>query len=206
MKKFKKIISLGLATMAAVSAMSFNVFAAEMEIHSETDDAKIEWLTENNNAFSDTVVFPVVELSDNIAEDEKQEIIEKTLDDIKNNNNLNTMASIGVAQGTAIFRKGNSTSCELYISWTGTEFVSMFSFSNFKVQSTRLISPTIYSNIGGSTVKCEYAATSGYAKVLDINIPTNVETVRAVVTNPACCTLSEGWIYGTALNQSVTIN
>ena len=206
MKTFKKVVAMGLATIAAVLTMSFNVFASEMEIHSETDDTKIEWLAENNNAFSDTVVFPVVELPDNITEDEKQEIVEKTLDDINNNNNLNTMASIGVAQGTAIFRSGNSTSCELYISWTGTELVSMFSFSNFKVQSTRLISPTVYSNIGGSTIYCDYAATSGYAKVLDINIPTNVETVRAVVTNPACYTLSEGWLYGTALNQSVTIH
>lgn len=206
MKKFKKIIAMGCVAVMAVSIMSVSVFAAEMTFISETDDAKIEWLNENNSAFSDTVVFPVAELPDNITEEEKEDFVKNTLDDIKNDCNQSGRASIGVAQGTAIFRSGNSTSCELYISWTGTEMVSMFSFSNFKVKSTSLINPTIYSNIGGSTIVCESAATAGYVKVLDINIPTNVTTVKAVVTNPACFTLSEGWLYGMAINHSVTIH
>lgn len=72
--------------------------------------------------------------------------------------------------------------------------ISMISFSNMKIQSTSLLSPTIYSNIGGSTIYCSPAAVAGTAKILDISIPTNVSKVRAVVTSPMMCSLSDGWL------------
>jgi len=84
--------------------------------------------------------------------------------------------------------------------------ISMISFSNMKIQSTSLLSPTIYSNIGGSTIYCSPAAVAGTAKILDISIPTNVSKVRAVVTSPMMCSLSDGWLSLTSINSTVTIN
>lgn len=77
---------------------------------------------------------------------------------------------------------------------------------NAAVKMVSLLSPTIYSNIGGSTIYCSPAAVAGTAKILDISIPTNVSKVRAVVTSPMMCSLSDGWLSLTSINSTVTIN
>ena len=104
-----------------------------------------------------------------------------------------------------VIRSGNTTDCELRFRWTGTHIISMISFSNMKIQSTSLLSPTIYSNIGGPTINCTPAAAAGTAKILDINVPTNVSNVRAVITSPMIYSLSSGWLSLTSINSTVTI-
>lgn len=51
-----------------------------------------------------------------------------------------------------------------------------------------------------------FAAVASTAKILDISIPTNVSKVRAVVTSPMMCSLSDGWLSLTSINSTVTIN
>lgn len=210
MKKInlKKMVTMALTAVVAVSVINVSAFADEVYLYSETNSEKIEWLNDNNGAFSDTVVFPVIEISENASESEKKEAAEKAFSNILKNNSTEeaAQASLGVVQGTAIFRSGNTTSCELYISWTGTETVSMFAFDEFIIKSASLLSSTVYADIGGSTVVCNPAAKSGYVWVKRIDIPTNVSTVKAIVKSPKVCTLEEGWLYGSALNFSVDIN
>ena len=186
-----------------MSVMSITVFADAIFVN-KLDDDTLEWLNENADAFSPTAIFPVIEIPENATDEETQKIIQSALSELDSTYETNNLSE-GVTQNTAIFRSGNTTSCELYISWTGTEYVTAFAFDNFKVQSTSLLSPEIYANIGGSYIPCHDPGTSGYAKVLDINIPINISRVRAVVTNPSCCTL-DGWLYGAAINSTITIN
>lgn len=193
----KKILSLLLALsvmlMGSVNAFAFeknNILDVQVEDYNKFENYEWAPLAEYN----------VINVPENATEEEKMAAIDSYIE-----NEIEPQA-IEIALYTLVIRSGNSTNCELYFRWTGTHIISMISFSNMKIQSTSLLNPTVYSNIGGSTIYCTPAAISGTAKILDINVPTSVSTVRAVVTSPMMCSLSDGWLSLTSINSTVTIN
>ncbi|MCR4720087.1 MAG: hypothetical protein K5768_10710 [Firmicutes bacterium] len=194
----KKILSL-LLVGSIVLMGNFNVFAKEQEniINVQVEEYnKLE-----DYEWAPLAAYPVINVSENATEEEKVAAINAYLEKDPD------LRAVEFSLYTIVIRSGNSTDCELYFGWTGTKIISMISFSNMKIQSTSIFSPTVYSNIGGSTIYCTPAASTGTAKILDINIPTNVTQVRAVISSPMIYSLTDGsWLSLLAINSIVTIH
>lgn len=193
----KRLLSC-LLVVSMVLMGSVNVFAIG---DTNVIDVQVEEYNKfENYEWAPIAEYRIIDVPENATEEEKIAAIDSYLE-----NEIDPQA-VEIALYTLVIRSGNSTACELYFRWTGTHVISMISFSNMKIQSTSLLNPTIYSNIGGSTIYCSPAAVAGTAKILDISIPTSVSKVRAVVTSPMMCSLSDGWLSLTSINSTVTIN
>lgn len=193
----KKFVSLFMV-IALVLCCSYNVFAIEYE---NIINVKVEDYNKFEGLYRAPIAnLPVITVPENATEEEKIQAVNDYIE-----SEIEPQA-VEFALYTLVIRSGTSTACELYFQWTGIHIISGLSFTNMKIQSTSLLNPTVYSNIGGSAIPCTPAATAGTAKILDINVPTDVTRVRAVVTAPMMRTISEGWVSLTSINSTVTIN
>lgn len=193
----KRLLSC-LLVISMVLIGSVNVFAIG---DTNVIDVQVEEYNKfENYEWAPIAEYRIIDVPENATEEEKIAAIDSYLE-----NEIDPQA-VEIALFTLVIRSGNSTACELYFRWTGTHVISQISFSNMKIQSTSSFNPTIYSNIGGSTINCKPAAVTGTAKILNISVPTSVSKVRSVITSPMMHSMSGGWLSLTSMNSIVTIN
>ncbi len=191
----KKLLSC-LLVISVILMGSVNIFAIEDNVIT----VKVEDYNKfENYEWAPIAEYIIIDVPQNATEDEKRAAIDSYFE-----NEVAPQAT-EISLFTIAVRSGNSTNCELYFRWTGTHIISMISFSNLKIQSTGIISPTVYSNIGGSTIFCSPASSAGTAKIRDISIPTGVTKVKAIITSPMMYSLGAGWLSLTSTNSTITV-
>ncbi|MBO0430749.1 hypothetical protein [Enterococcus sp. DIV0660C] len=137
--------------------------------------------------------------------------IEKTLENITKQNSRTVETGILESQnddrslrgttvvGANIIRMSGTT-CQLYISWAGTDSINIWRANNIKATNLNLIGPVTYLNMN-NYYKTTTASPVGTSYVGTMSIPTKVSA-----TNLQAYYLSYGWRSGIINNGTVVIN
>lgn len=191
MLKFKKVISVFTAMIITFSIGCIGVFASEV------------------SAIDDYVDIPILQVSENASQEEINVILNKAMEESTPDEELNENS---VSRSGAfvikpfIARSGNTTSCQLYLSWdvSGGYLLNGIAFDSIVLNNGSVLFPIIYSNIGGSYLSC---SSSSYGSVLvcNITIPLNT-TVYAKSTGMKGYIINEGWISCYNLSGKVPFN
>lgn len=142
--------------------------------------------------------------------------IEKTLENITKQNNRTVETGILESQnddrslrgttvvGANIIRMSGTT-CQLYISWAGTDSIGTWRANNIKATNLNLISPVTYLNINNYSRETT-ASPVGTCYVGIMSIPTGETKAKVSATNLQAYYLSYGWRSGIINNGTVVIN
>jgi len=79
-----------------------------------------------------------------------------------------------------LVRSGNSTRCEVILSWGGGDMYSGFMVKSVSVTNGSFLFPAVYGSLG-PTVRNVPAATAGTVSLGFIDVPTNVTSVTIIV-------------------------
>lgn len=154
----KKIISSILISVALLMALSIPAIAA--------DSGKT------------TVSAPVITIDENTA-------MGKTIDNSSKNSTSNIAPSASASytySDAYIIRHSNTTTCDVYLAWSGTILTNDWYFNSMTIKSTSWLFPTTYKTFGSSYHPCD-AGTSGAVLIGQATIPTNVSQVSVAIDN-----------------------
>ena len=177
--------------------------------------ATLNELSANETSNIATATIPILTVSESATSEEKQAIITAALNELSANKTSDTDTNevslssneqvMSVSRAFAmILRIGDTSKCELYIGWTGDIVFSMWAFDLFQVKSTS--NPTMYANIGGSTINCTTASADGAVRVSNIDIPKDVSTVHVdVVDLKAYAVVQQKWVSGWTFGSKVNV-
>ncbi|WP_271027330.1 hypothetical protein [Enterococcus thailandicus] len=142
--------------------------------------------------------------------------IEKTLENITKQNSRTVETGILESQnddrslrgttvvGANIIRMSGTT-CQLYISWAGTDSINIWRANNIKATNLNLIGPVTYLNMN-NYYKNTTASPVGTSYVGTMSIPTGEIKAKVSATNLQAYYLSYGWRSGIINNGTVVIN
>lgn len=212
--KFKKTIAMWSAIIMSILAMNSNVLAADItsdvnytiensgyseQLSEGSLDLQIDTESEQTN---DYISIPIIDSSENL-DDNNQTLSD---DDVYEYEENSPRYSYRTSVGYALIRNGNTTTCQLYIYWTGNATLSGFGFDKISVVASN--STYEYSYISGSWVPTETAAKQGNVYVADVWVPTDVDEVRVGDYNLTayCMEAATTMLLGTNRYQSVDIN
>lgn len=118
------------------------------------------------------------------------------------------LSSGGIGQVTAcITRSGNTSSCQLYLKWSGSFAISGMRFNKLTIVPTNYLSSTVYGTMyKGSYYTYTFPNTTlYYQSISTFSIPTSVTKVRIQISNLHVYT-DGAWLSGMLSNATVTIN
>ena len=106
-----------------------------------------------------------------------------------------------------ITRSGTSSTCHVYLRWSGPDIYSMFAFDLLSVKSTSLLYSKTYDTIG-SIRKSVAPSTYGHLFLRAVTVPSSVNRVRTSVIGLRGYNLrTSRWEYSIAnLNFNVWLN
>jgi hypothetical protein len=183
MKKFIKLTSVIISVTIIVLTCYCQVFA-----QSETE----------------TINIPIIQTTDGVSQQDLQNAIDSATEEYQIYSG--TVRSGYILIKPYIIRSGDTSSCELYLSWECPNYLcSAIAFDNYTIKNTSALFPIVYANIGGSYLPCQ-TASQGTVRVLNITIPAYETTVRAEATGLKAEIVGEGWISTISVPGNVGIN
>jgi hypothetical protein len=81
-----------------------------------------------------------------------------------------------------LVRNGNSTTCQAYLEWSGTQVFQTWRFKKISITNTSILSPTVYGTFGNGTTYTTYevvGAPVGSLFIGNVTVPTNVTQFRS---------------------------
>lgn len=110
----------------------------------------------------------------------------------------------------SVIRSGSSSSCELYLNWTGDEMYSAFRFRQITVKSTSFLFPETYGTFGNGssyTTKNVVASPIGSVKIGNVSIDSDVDRVSVSSSGLQGYNMITGsWLSALEFSGTVRIN
>lgn len=128
-----------------------------------------------------------------------------------NANSVKPLSANDLTGSAGVVRVGDTTTCQVYLNWTGDMPIEGLRFKSLTVQSTSLLFKTTYGTFGdGSTYTYLFpdaAMTSGSIYVGDVQIPTDVSQVYITCSDLQVFDMaSASWLAPMVISGTVTIN
>lgn len=188
MKNRRKILSS--IFLAMVMIVTFCIQAMATEIENET-----------------YIEVPIVTVNENLNVAEIGKIL---LDSAKTSTNDITTASTPTIIYATITRSGNTDTCHVYLTWSGTDLYYAWRFKSLTIEDTSFLFPKTYATFGdGKTYSTYYTGVSSVGTVFIgyATIPTHVNKVKVSVKDLQGYNLtSGGWLSALTFTGTVTIN
>lgn len=115
-----------------------------------------------------------------------------------------TLANIGLS----VIRSGNTSRCELYLHWNGTDIFNSFRYKRIRITNGSLLFPTVYLDLGdGSTYQFlgVVAATQGSKIIKQFNLDVGIDEVTASVAGLEGYSMSKGWLPAKTWSNRIVI-
>lgn len=188
--KSNKLISMFLAIVIMLSLGCMGVFADDISTAEEYTGISI------------------IQVSENASQEEINVVLNEAMEESNFDKEINETSEARAAFliKPFIIRSGNTTDCQLYLSWdvTGGYVLDGIAFDSVILNNGSLLFPITYANIGGSYLKCP---TSSYGSVLvrNITLPLDI-TVYGKSTAMKGSIVGQGWISCLDISGKVPMN
>ena len=170
------------------------------------------------NETGKVISVPIITIDKNTDQKTIDKIIDqKAIDKMKADKNTDQKAdgpvnTLGTSVGSAwVIRDGNTTDCEVYITWMGTLNIQGSRFKLLKIQSENYIGRITFGQFGdGSSYYYAFPPSGSYignAYVGDVNIPTSETEIYLTCSDLQFYTSqSASWLSSASINGYININ